>query len=128
MLHAAVVAEVRGLLAAGLAQREVFRRMAGRISRGSIQRIDHGQYRDRAPRDEPDPPSGPGVACPTCGAKIVVFPCVACRARAADRVLGTDDLKELADMAGEPIGLDLKPGHQARYLEIHARKQRERAA
>ena len=109
MLAQEIVAEARRLLAQALPQREVYRRMNGRISRGSLHRLAAGKYRDRGD-DDPDPPPGPGIRCPSCGASLVALPCIACAVRARAEVTG-DDGEE------EPT-IQLRPAERARYEEI----------
>jgi len=117
-----VIAEVKRLLAEGLSQREIARRLG--ISRGTIGAIATGRrpdYSDRA--DEPKiDPNAPKVRCGGCGGKVAM-PCLACRDRAAaarkrSKVQGSRFKEEPAELA-----LELRPDHQARYEEVHRARQ-----
>lgn len=117
VLHPLIVALTRALLAEGLPQREIARRLAGRISRGSIHNIKSGKRRDPPPPEDDPPPPAAVARCPGCGGRITTATCIVCRDRAAPRRIRPDDLSELAGQVG-PLGLDLKPAHAARYEEI----------
>lgn len=56
--------------------------------------------------------------CPTCGALLVVEPCIECRIRA----LTAQRPRPLVAGDGPPLilGLELKPEHRARYEEVRA--------
>lgn len=112
MLTSFLAAEVRRLLAEGkLSQRKIARQLA--ISRGSVQRIAQGKWREPLP--EPDEePQGPKGRCPQCRA-MVHLPCRACRVRRRQLVRPF-----LAIEPCEPLGLDLRPEHQRRYEQIRA--------
>ena len=114
MLKPSIVEEAQKFLDEGLPQREVFRRMGGRISRASIYRIAHGLRPDPADDDDHDPPSGPGVACPRCGHRVVVFPCPICAARARAALSRAEGIRVGDDEEDEPA-VQLRPGQQARY-------------
>lgn len=109
MLNPNVVQVARMLLAEGHPVRDVHRRLLGRISRSSVQRIATGQRKERTPAtDSPCQSDRPAVRCPLCGARVFP-PCVRCLVGSTTGRPGCD---------GELVGLDLKPDHQARYEEI----------
>ena len=118
MLDEADVTRAEGLLAAGLPQREVARRLAGLVGYGSVGRIFHGRRRARNTAAF----SRPKRRCPECGATITTDQCQACRTRAKSQPRPAA-IPTLAEIGG-PLGLDLRPEHRRRYLRL----RRQRAA
>jgi DNA transposition AAA+ family ATPase len=85
VIAAAVVDQVRDLLAAGvISQRKIAQRVG--VSRGTVNAIARGKRTDYVARQavsEADftPPGGPPVRCPECGG-MVQMPCLLCYVRA----------------------------------------------
>jgi transcriptional regulator with XRE-family HTH domain len=122
MIEENTVAEIRRLLAEGsLSQRKI----AGltHVSRGTVSAIASGrrpQY-DGPTGDDWAEPTGPPVRCPDCGG-MVYLPCQLCRVRKliAKRRRTPQDRTGQRKDAFEPIDLDLRPDHRARYEEVRA--------
>lgn len=85
MIRAAVVDQIRGLLAAGgLSQRKIAEQVG--ISRGTVNAIARGKRPDYVARwvlsgNDFTPPGGRPVRCPGCGG-MVQMPCLLCHVRA----------------------------------------------
>lgn len=85
MIAAAVVDQIRGLLAeGGLSQRRIAQRVG--VSRGTVNAVARGRRPDyeigrRPPGADFTPPSGPPKRCPGCGG-MVQMPCLLCHVRA----------------------------------------------
>jgi hypothetical protein len=85
MIGAAVVREVRDLLAEGkLSQRKIAQQVG--VSRGTVNAIARGKRPEYAaaplePGVDFRPPSGPPARCPGCGG-MVRMPCLVCHVRA----------------------------------------------
>ena len=119
MLRPELVQETRALLARGMLQRAIWRKLSPAISRGSIQNIAHGKHARR--RIEPGEAVLPvNGRCPTCGALLcsAFGECLACTLD--NRRGGTPEqlLESVAGLLGEPLGLDLRPNDLRRYLEV----------
>lgn len=111
MLDPSVVIRVCAMLAEGLSQREVHRRMNGQIGRGTIWRIANGKRPIPDPPDDPPRPPAVGL-CSECGT-TVLLPCVACRARNTPRLSHQPD-----PPSDEGMRLDLRGANLQRYEEI----------
>ena len=124
-------AELRGILEL-LSKERSQRRVAAlaRRSRGLVTQIARGQHPlqlQPAPQigagespEEADPRGRPKERCPGCGRKIVMS-CQACLAE-SHRVLSRFARRVNRVLDDQPLGLNLKPEHQARYLECKARR------
>jgi len=123
LLDPALVADVHRLHATGQYTQRAIARKTG-VSRGSVATIVSGRRPDyqalRAAKQAADaeqPPSlnGPRSHCDECGC-TVTQPCVACRAKAAQR----NGTKRITRSEGTPEGLapDLKPEDEARRREL----------
>lgn len=122
------VQRVRELLATGQYSQRQIATDAG-VSRGSVQRIQHGQRRRRADEepaeellDEEDrgsPYDRPMAKCAECGCRCTV-PCVACRARAEGEKgrEGEGESEEEADFR-----LRLAGEERARYEAVRDARQ-----
>ena len=114
MIKPDVVAEVRHLLFEGRHSQRQIARLVG-LSRGTVGTIASGRRRD-VPTEPCEEDAtlweGPPVRCPDCGA-LVYIPCVLCRVR---KKLGKR--RRVVDCRPEPIRLDLRPEHRARYEEV----------
>ncbi|MGO8751287.1 MAG: hypothetical protein ACLQNE_35515 [Thermoguttaceae bacterium] len=118
MLRPEVVQATRALLARGMLQRAIWRKLSPAISRGSIHNIARGKHARR--RIEPGEAVLPvNGRCPTCGALLssASGECLACT---LDNRRGTPEqlLESVAGLLGEPLGLDLRPNDWARYQEV----------
>ncbi len=126
MIAPEVIQQVRCLLAEGkLSQRAVARRT--RVSRGTVGAIAAGKrpdYRRRPPvRNEAATPrpAGPTRRCPGCGG-MVQMPCRTCGTRKAMADLPGPPAWLRLGQLDEPLGLDLRGEHRARYEEIRRRR------
>jgi hypothetical protein len=106
-----IIREVQRLLREGrLSQRQIAIRTG--ISRGTVRLIAIGRRRDYADKPaEEEVPAGPPQRCSRCGG-LVYGQCRLCdiRTRSTSRHGFRDD--------GDPLKLDLKSEHQARYEEM----------
>lgn len=127
MLSTEKVRHVRELLEQGVSYRRI-RQLTG-VSRVTIGRIARRERPDY-PATRPAEPlwaeeDRPAVRCEECGHRTVP-PCRICRVRKAvadgtvRRTFGRTD-------SGEPLGLQLREDHQARYEKVRARRERERS-
>jgi transcriptional regulator with XRE-family HTH domain len=131
MIAPQVVTDVRRLLTEErLSQRKVAR-LTG-ISRSTIAAIACGKRPDyellqRLRETDWEEPAGPAVRCPGCGHRVYM-PCQLCRLRArlaakrAATGLAGGTLVGLASGVIEPLGVNLRPEHRARYEEVRAWK------
>ncbi len=129
MLTTNQVELVRRLLSEGKSQRAV--RAQTRIARGTIADIAHDRRPDyetirQARRAEKrTKPRGPREQCPGCG-YVVYMPCRICRARRWRLFSlvwnGSKPVPELQ----KPLGMELKPEHQARYEEVRRNRRNRR--
>jgi transcriptional regulator with XRE-family HTH domain len=131
MIAPQVVADVRRLLTEErLSQRKVAR-LTG-VSRSTIAVIASGkrpdyELRERLREADWEEPAGPAVRCPGCGHRVYM-PCQLCRLRARmaakRRITGIarGTLVGAASNAIEPLGVNLRPEHRARYEEVRAWK------
>jgi hypothetical protein len=123
MIPHATVTEIRRLLAeTSLSQRKIAA-LAG-VSRGTVSAINAGKPfdSDMPPGEDWEEPTGPAVRCPGCGG-LVYMPCQLCRMRklianSAGRT--PQDRTAPRRDAFEPIDMDLRPDHRARYEEVRA--------
>ena len=124
MIPPKTIAEIERMLAEDqLSQRGIARRLG--VSRASVNKIALGRRPDYDAIAEAIPqedalrealvPKKPYRHCPECGVKVQM-PCVACRVRKALAASG----RRLAPAESLPvvIGLDLKPEHYERYLQV----------
>jgi len=115
------------LTVTSLSQREIARRTGvcrGTVNAMALGRRPNADLRDTFERltDErrrasgAPPPSRPARRCPECGAKVKL-PCLACRDR---RLLAQGRRRPFQTDGPDPVvlGLDLRPEHYARYLEM----------
>ncbi len=124
MIAVEIVAEVRRLLEETPLSHRKIARLAG-VSRGLVDAVASGKrpdYEIAPPSDEDmeEEPSGPPSRCPSCGG-MVYLPCRLCRTRS--RHFGEPSLRStrptfVKPTSFGPIGLDLRPEHQARYEQI----------
>ena len=122
MIEPNTAAEIRRLLAEGsLSQRKI----AGltHVSRGTVSAIASGKRPDHDTlNDDWAEPAGPAVRCPGCGG-LVYMPCQLCRVR---KLIAKRSRRAPQNRVGrrkdafEPIDLDLRPDHRARYDEVRA--------
>jgi len=113
-----VIAEAKRLLAAGLSQRAIARRLG--ISRGTVGAIATGRrpdYESLKGDNEPEK-----VRCTGCGG-MVAMPCRACRVRAAAAIKGRRFQGSRLKEGPAELALDLRPAYQARYEEVHRARQ-----
>jgi transcriptional regulator with XRE-family HTH domain len=130
MIAPQVVADVRRLLTEErLSQRKVAR-LTG-VSRSTIAAIVSGKRPDyellqQLREADWEEPAGPAVRCPGCGHRVYM-PCQLCRLRErlAEKRRGTgvasaiQPHRPLAETF-EPLGVDLRAEHRARYEEVRA--------
>ena len=120
MIAPKIIAEIRRLLAEKMhAQREIAQ-LTG-VSRGTVRAISRGRRTDRVRlgEEELERPAGPPRRCPGCGGKVYM-PCLLCRAReeyAKNRRV-IPQCRKVIDCP--PTGLELRPEHYARYLQVCA--------
>jgi transcriptional regulator with XRE-family HTH domain len=128
MIAPQVVADVRRLLTEErLSQRKVAR-LTG-VSRSTIAAIVSGKRPDyellqRLREADWEEPGGPAVRCPGCGHRVYM-PCQLCRLRErlAEKRRSTGSAnaiplhRPLAETF-EPLGVDLRAEHRARYEEV----------
>ncbi len=127
MIAAAVVQEIRRLLAEGRLSQRKIARLTG-VSRGTISAIASGKRPDyqqlrRARQGEPLEPAEPPERCPGCGG-MVYQPCRYCRARSLAARLPRPAAPPRDQPPGELLGLRLKDEHRLRYEAIHEAKRR----
>jgi hypothetical protein len=121
MVPVHMIERVRGLLRMGMKQRAIARRLAGLISRSSINNIARrkGRFRlaDAPPLidREPEEPR-PDTRCPTCGRRIAL-PCLPCLLESGgfSRATAGAIAEELA-----AAGLQLEKPEADRYGEVRA--------
>jgi transcriptional regulator with XRE-family HTH domain len=132
MINPTLVDEVKRLLADGVTQRGISRRLS--ISRGSVGAIASGKRPNyealRAAREDklaPLPNNAPSERCPGCGGKQQM-PCRVCRTR-GDKQQRLERARAVLDAARrspehspDNLTMDLHPEHQARYERLHASK------
>jgi transcriptional regulator with XRE-family HTH domain len=129
MKDPAIIAEIERLLAEGVKQREIARRL--HVWRGLVadvaagKRPDYEQLRRLKQEQLPQPPSEP-CWCSACSA-MVQMPCVACRTRQWMAKKGKQPSTQALESLGGPLGMQLKEEHQRRYEEVRARKLRRLA-
>ena len=113
MIDESRVANVVALLAQGLGQREISRRIG--VSRSTVANIQHGRRKPRSAKAErADDPFPTGRRrCALCGA-LIYQPCIACR----DRRLPDQRSQTLPEQPGHLIELSLMPDQLARYEEV----------
>ncbi len=126
MLSDAKIDEVQDLLREGAMSARAIA-FHCRVSRDSVQRIRSGK---RQPRRTPPVERDPQAAYERCGCcgGMVQKPCLICRALAAGGERGgmvAALRQQIAAGQSDPLGLDLKPQHQARYEPIHQRRVAE---
>jgi transcriptional regulator with XRE-family HTH domain len=121
MLAPGLVTEVRRLLSEKKLSQRKIARLVG-VSRGTIGAIAAGRRPDyaalRKPDDDAEKPSGPPERCPGCGG-MVYLPCRLCRTRVAIKTYAPPRWQD----AIEPLGLNLRPDHYARYQQVRAWRQ-----
>lgn len=125
MLSLQTVEQLKTQLAAGQSYRAVARQLG--VSRGVVALAARGRRPDYAAREEPlaNLPEGPLERCPSCGGRSTM-PCRLCliRARRESRPQLAQSLSLLSEA---PLGLELRPAHQARYEQVRlARFERRR--
>ena len=131
MISRVLVSRIEHLLAAGLSSHREIARISG-VSRGSVGPIARGQHahqrRSNHTPDAPDELPRPIGRCGICGARCEL-PCRACDARAA---WAASFVRRLADKLNavleQPLELELKPQHHARYLAVRPRAAGRRQA
>lgn len=128
MIAPKAVTEVRRLLAEGALSQRQIARLTG-ISRGTVRAIASGTRPDydalRPPEDQSEEPAGPAVRCPGCGGKVYL-PCRLCKVRSAIAESPRPSPRLRASPSAEPLELNLRPDHRARYEEVRAgRRERE---
>jgi len=129
MIAPDMIQEVERLLAEGVTQREIARRLP--VNRESIARIASGWRDARAFRRQTEHdaerlawPLGAAERCPRCGG-VVLMPCRRCltesaRTRPAHPARDENDSDE-----GDVFRLQLRRRSRRRYEQLHARKIRE---
>ncbi len=123
MLKTQQVEEVRRLLAEGRNLKAVGR--ATGVSRNMIRGIARGlrpDYEAMRRKKQKEATGSHGVVkrCRGCGYRVRM-PCRICRARKAAALSAKSGLP--FDLLDEPLGLNLRPEHQARYEEVRARRR-----
>jgi hypothetical protein len=120
MIPPKIVAEVRRLLAERKLSKRKIAELTG-VGRNSVCAIASGRRMDREPRAA-DEPLGPPQRCPGCGG-MVYMPCLLCSARqsAAEQPQSAPPGEPVE--FGEPLELELRPDHRARFEEIHTRRR-----
>jgi len=87
------------------------------VSRGTVGAINSGKRAARPERrEEAEQPSGPPRRCPGCGG-MVLMPCLLCAVRGA-RAGRRRAFPALRNNAATAVGLDLRPEHRQRYLQV----------
>lgn len=124
MIAAEIVAEVRRLLEETPLSHRKIARLTG-VSRGLVDAVASGKrpdYETAPPSDEDmeEEPAGPPSRCPSCGG-MVYLPCRLCRTRSSN--IGGPSLRSTCPTFFEPLGLDLRPEHQARYEQVRRWRQ-----
>ncbi|MBN1395699.1 MAG: helix-turn-helix domain-containing protein [Pirellulales bacterium] len=121
MLSPEIVDEVRRLLAEGVHSQRKIARLTG-VSRGSVCAIANGRRteRRRCSDEDQERPSGPPRRCPGCGG-MVYMPCLLCRAREKSNVARRAFFLR---RVSAPAGLELRPEHHARYLQVRDWRRR----
>ncbi len=139
MITPQIVTDVRHLLRERLLSQRSIARLTG-ISRSTVAAIASGKRPDydllrQLREDEWEEPTGPAARCPGCGSRVYM-PCQLCRIRkrmaekrqpratgfasaAPTRLAGAAQPRGLAETL-EPLGLNLRPEHRARYEEVRA--------
>jgi transcriptional regulator with XRE-family HTH domain len=123
MIAQTIVTEVRRLLAdETLSQRKIARLMG--VSRGTVGTIAAGKRPDYemlrpAQEDDRDEPAGPPERCPGCGG-MVYLPCRLCRVRERAARIASPTQRKATTLGEEPLGLNLRSDHRARYEEVRA--------
>lgn len=128
MIAPQLVADVRRLLIEErLSQRKVAR-LTG-VSRSTIAAIATGKRPDyellqRLRETDWEEPTGPAARCPGCGHRVYI-PCQLCRLRerlaerhASGFARATPPHRPVETV--EPLGMNLRPEHHARYEEVRA--------
>jgi hypothetical protein len=128
MIAPKTVTEVRRLLAEGVLSQRKIAGLTG-VSRGTVGAIASGARPDyaalRPPGDgEWEESAGPAVRCPGCGG-MVYLPCRLCHVRTAIAKTPRPATPGLAISSGEPLKLDLRPDHRARYEEVRAGRREQ---
>ena len=123
MIATEIVTKVRRLLADGQLSQRSIARLTG-VSRGSVGTIASGKRPDyRAPGQPEDDlleePAGPPERCPGCGGKVYM-PCRLCHMRTTTAKKPRLALHRGAAPAAEPLELNLRPEHRARYEQVCA--------
>jgi hypothetical protein len=132
MITPQIVTEIRRLLGEDLLSQRKIARLMG-VSRSSVAAISSGKRPDydllrQSREDEWEEPTGPAVRCPECGNRVYM-PCQLCRVRkriAEKRTPRATGFASVAQPRGplattlEPLGLNLRPEHFARYEEVRA--------
>ena len=115
MLSPSIIRDIQRLLEDGnLSCRKIAKKLG--VSRSTVSVVACGtrrtdDYLNLPPaRDE----AGKPRKCPTCHA-IVQMPCKLCQTR---ELMAGNHLEPLPPILETPIGLDLKPEHEARYAEV----------
>jgi transcriptional regulator with XRE-family HTH domain len=125
MITTTRVAEVRRLLAEEkLSQRKIAKLLG--MSRGTVNTIAAGKWRDRERCDEVMDVMGPPERCPSCGG-MVYMPCRLCEVRKVATRTDKPGVHPVTvhhgDAIDEAMRFNLRPEHQARYEAI--RRARE---
>jgi transcriptional regulator with XRE-family HTH domain len=128
MIAPQIVADVRRLLTEELLSQRKIARLTG-VSRSTIAAIASGKRPDyellrQLRENDWEEPTGPAVRCPGCGNRVYM-PCQLCRIlkRIAEKRratgLASATRRPVAETF-EPLGLNLRPEHHARYEEVRA--------
>ncbi len=115
MIAPSVIHEIQRLLDEGQHSRREIAAFAG-VARSTVTAVADGErrvddYLDQAPEREE---LGAARKCPSCGG-TVRMPCKLCQTR--ELIIGKK-LRQHQPVVDGPIGLNLKPEHQARYAEV----------
>jgi transcriptional regulator with XRE-family HTH domain len=118
MIQHETVNEIRRLLAETSLSKRKIARLSG-VSRGTVLEIASGRrpdYDALLAGEDWEEPTGPAVRCPGCGG-LVCMPCQLCRMR---KLIANRGRRAPRKDPFEPIELNLRPDHRARYEEVRA--------
>jgi hypothetical protein len=124
MIAPQIVSEVRRLLAERKLGYRKIAELTG-ISRGSVGAIATGRRPDYEPQpreEESDEPNGSPERCPGCGG-LSYMPCRLCRVRKAMSQRPRPASRRPQSECVEPLELNLRPEHRARFEEVLARRR-----